>query len=212
MKLEPLKKTHLPRYAAVLAVAASAFLMTGCRESEPALMGKVAVVSEPDSSVLQIDGETWVAPSPEDGTPEAAAQKSQDVLRQAFADAGLNIDYVPENFHGEPDMILYHCKWTALGFWDYENRVILCFFDGSLPLENDGSDDAPDCKNLAEWYAYFAQQTAEWGCLDTFAPTNTGNEPHRIAFADISKIDMNAETAAEILRALTAADGEENAL
>lgn len=76
MKLEPLKQKNLPKYAAALAVAASAVLLTGCHPAGDVLISESQIVSPditeqviPDESSeddLRLDGETELCPDPDD--------------------------------------------------------------------------------------------------------------------------------------------------
>ena len=205
MKIEPKKAAKLPKYAAALAVLCAVPMLAGCG-GEPELAG-AAEESDPhdysstDGS-LDYDGEVWVD-SPEERTAaEQFAENAQTVLQKAFADAGLDDSYVPENFHGEADSVLYHCGWTALGFEDSKNRVMVCFFDGAAPASFDACEESvPDCENLSAWYAHFAKQTFDWGCADLYTPQNYGDTvDYRIAFVDIAKMNaLTAEDAAKIL-------------
>lgn len=206
MKIEPRKRSDLPKYAAALAALSMVPALTGCGIVQPD--GMTEVYTEPEPSELQYDGEVWVD-SPEERAPaERFAEEAFDALQKGFAAAHLGNTYQPQNSHGEADSVLYHNRWTALGFSDPDNRVFVCFYDGSAPASlDDCEDSAPGCETLSAWYAHFAQKTFDWGCADVFDPADyIGNETFRAAFVDITKYEtLTAEDAAQILNDLLTA-------
>ena len=70
MKLEPIKKTKLPKYASLLGILASAALLTGCG---PQLAGDVANPNVDSDDIVELDGEETVCTEPDESATQTAS-------------------------------------------------------------------------------------------------------------------------------------------
>ena len=117
MKLEPLKKAKLPKYAAALGILASAALLTGCG---PQLAGDVANPNVDSNDIVVLDGEESVCTEPEETAAETdPAVTTTETTEYPLAEDGEAPVVTDDGDSGEPLMLEGDVAWIP----DYQEAV-----------------------------------------------------------------------------------------
>lgn len=196
MKIEPIKKTNLPKYAAALAALCAVPMLTSCGK-EPEIVGLEVVYTEPYDSALELAGEETVDPAytepdvelageaPIDEEPEPEPEQEPKTIDSfaegcgkafcaAFAAENLPVEAAPRQSDG------IDCVRVSYGDASFDAALIsrnslndcltVCFYDGSAPLTYWDNEAGEVEGTYADMFAYYAERGAKefaWGFADS---------------------------------------------
>ncbi|MCQ2408704.1 MAG: hypothetical protein MJ065_09310 [Oscillospiraceae bacterium] len=200
MKIEPIKKAPVSKYAAALAAAAAAVMLTGCDTAgEVATAGEIAVeesveIVNPDSisaapdesepEEVMLDGDVVFVPDFSESA-EVVAARSDDqtgIYSDAFAAAGVQLERDPESFS--------YCDYSfSETLLSQEKNLRVIFYSGIA---------ADHGMTMEEWVQGICVDHRDWGEICTAGET-------KLVFIDISRESENVpDHAAQIVRDVTA--------
>ena len=196
MKIEPIRKTNLPKYAAALAVLCTVPMLTACGK-EPEIAGGEAFVADqapeysepdiaggeafyPDPTEIELVGEGPVdeesdpAEAPTEKTPENFAECCGEAFCAAFAAENLPVEAAPRQSDG------IDCVRVSYGDASFDAALIsrnslndcltVCFYDGSARLTFRTDEAGEHEGTYEEMFAYYANRGAKefaWGFADS---------------------------------------------
>ena len=142
MKIEPIRKASIPKYAAALAAAAAAVMLTGCQTAgDVAIAGDIAVEEQSswnagkDGDELRLEGEA---------TPDPSIENSEDDLR---LDGKVVMATRPANDAGSLNIAGTANVDTDPGSCDDSSEVML---DGDVVFVPDFSESAESVAALSD--------------------------------------------------------------
>ncbi|MBR4199847.1 MAG: hypothetical protein IKQ91_01040 [Oscillospiraceae bacterium] len=196
MKIEPMKKSNLPKYAAALAALCAVPMLTSCGK-EPDIAGLEVVYTEPYDSELELAGEETVDPgysepdvelageAPIDEEPESEpeqppktidsfAEGCEAAFLEAFERQELDVKAAPLQ-KGGFDLVNAEYGDTRfdvafLNKNSLEDNLAICFYDGSAPLTYWNNEAGEVEGTYADMFAYYAERGTKefaWGYADT---------------------------------------------